>query len=163
MEEDPTGWATRPLAENGGFIETQFNDMFNVQVGVSMFHTLHCIERVRGKIVANGTEEMHSHHDPLNTLNRDPEARQLHLKHCLDCIVQVIMCGCDETLEPSRFHLDKQGNIVAQEVSPEGTIHMCKNTNHLYNLVLNSAKKPLPSYMPKPGDTVEKVDSAPAQ
>jgi hypothetical protein len=87
--EDPTGWATRRLADNGGFIETQYNDTFSVQVGISMFHALHCVERVRGKIVANGTEDMHAHHDPQNPLDDDPEARKLHLLHCLDYIIQV--------------------------------------------------------------------------
>jgi hypothetical protein len=89
VEQDPTGWATRPLAENGGFIETQYNETLNVQVGISMFHALHCVERVRGKIVSNGTDDVHLHHDPQNPLDDDPEARQLHLIHCLDYIVQV--------------------------------------------------------------------------
>jgi hypothetical protein len=71
------------------------------------------------------------------------------------------MCGGDSTLESARLHFDAQGNIVAQEVSPEGNIHMCRNTDHLYNLVANSAKKPMPSYKPKSGDTVEKVYGVP--
>jgi hypothetical protein len=71
------------------------------------------------------------------------------------------MCGGDSTLEPSRLHRDKQGNIVSQQVAPEGNIHMCKSTDHLYNLVTNSAKNPMPPYEQKPGDTVEKVYGVP--
>jgi hypothetical protein len=71
------------------------------------------------------------------------------------------MCGGDSTLEPPLLHFDVQGGIVAQEVNPEGNIHMCRDTDHLYNLVANSAKKPVPLYKPKSGDTVEKVYGVP--
>jgi hypothetical protein len=97
--EDPTGWATRLLPDNGGFLETRYNDTFNIQVGISMFHALHCVERLRGKLVENGPKDMHAHHthDPLNPLDDDPEARQFHLLHCLDYIIQV----CRSSIHPS--------------------------------------------------------------
>jgi hypothetical protein len=72
------------------------------------------------------------------------------------------MCGGDSTLEPPRLHLDAGGNVVGQEITPEGSIHMCKNTDYLYNLVANSREKPLPLYKPKTGDTVEKVYGVPS-
>jgi hypothetical protein len=71
------------------------------------------------------------------------------------------MCGGDSTLEPPRLHFDAGGNVVGQEVTPEGNIHMCKDIDHLYNLVANSGKNPLPTYKPKTGDTVEKVYDVP--
>jgi hypothetical protein len=54
-----------------------------------MFHALHCVEIVRGKILANGTEDMHAHHDAQNSPDDDPDARDSHVLHCLDYIIQV--------------------------------------------------------------------------
>jgi hypothetical protein len=71
------------------------------------------------------------------------------------------MCGGDSTLEPPKIHVDDQGYIVEQVVAPEGNIHTCKSTNHLYDLVANSGKTPLPVYKSEPGDTVEKVYGVP--
>jgi hypothetical protein len=87
--QDPTGWAARPLPDNGGFIDTKYNDTFTLHVGISMFHALHCVEMVRGKIVDNDDEDMHAHHGPQNPLDDDPKERKFHLLHCLDYIIQV--------------------------------------------------------------------------
>jgi hypothetical protein len=88
--DDPTGWAARRLPDNGGFIDTKYNNTFTLQVGISMFHALHCVERIRGKILANGDEDMRTHHDPQNPLDDDPKERRFHLLHCLDYIIQVL-------------------------------------------------------------------------
>jgi hypothetical protein len=54
-----------------------------------MFHALHCVEIVRGKLLANGTKDMHAHHEPQNLMDDDPDARDSHLFHCLDHIIQL--------------------------------------------------------------------------
>jgi hypothetical protein len=87
--EDPTGWAPRRLDDNGGYIETRYNDTLTIKVGISMFHALHCVEIVRGKILANGTEDVHAHHNAQSSLDDDPDARESHVLHCLDYIIQV--------------------------------------------------------------------------
>jgi hypothetical protein len=71
------------------------------------------------------------------------------------------MCGGDDTIEPPKITTDDKGYITKAQVVPEGSIHSCRNTNHLYNIVANSAVKALPWVDSKPGDTVVRVFGMP--
>lgn len=59
--------------------------------GVSMFHQLHCLELLRGRIMGNNESEAHSHHHHENPLESQisPHYQDKHLQHCLDYLAQV--------------------------------------------------------------------------
>ena len=69
----------------------------------------------------------------------------------------MVMCGGDSTIEPPTLKRDAEGNILQQIVAPDGNVHICKNTSHLYDLAANSETEPLPWFEVNRGDTVEGV------
>ncbi|KAF2641000.1 hypothetical protein P280DRAFT_517238 [Massarina eburnea CBS 473.64] len=153
ISDDPSGWASRPLSKQGGFLITQYNETYKVAYGVSMFHALHCVEMLRVMITPE-EEEGHMMHLASGIESQVGDTRR-HLVHCLDYIIQVLKCGGDATIEPPTLTLDDEGNILKQEVTADGSVHICKNTDSLYDLATKSEVMPLPWFEARSGDTVE--------
>ncbi|KAF1963443.1 hypothetical protein CC80DRAFT_397603 [Byssothecium circinans] len=145
----------RPLSEKGGFITTKYNETYTLGLGVSMFHALHCIDSIRDIMRQEKAESDHMHPD-ANTDAIGGDTGE-HLEHCLDYIAQVIQCGGDSTIEPPSLTLNDEGYIVKQVVITDGSVHMCKNTDYLYDLVAKSEEVPMPWKEAQPVDTVESL------
>lgn len=90
IDQDPSGWATRRLHPNGGYIKLQYNSTFKINFGISMFHSIHCLEMLREKIVGSEATHVHgaaSSDAEVEEKDKDPK----HLEHCIDYVLQV--CG----------------------------------------------------------------------
>lgn len=62
--------------------------------GVSMFHQLHCLELLRGRIAGNNESEIHhhNHHDHDHAIESQLPSQNYqddHVQHCLDYLAQV--------------------------------------------------------------------------
>ncbi|KAL5486152.1 hypothetical protein ACEPAI_7196 [Sanghuangporus weigelae] len=82
---------------------------------VSMFHQLHCIEKMR--------RALDSPDDPVATIP--------HLQHCMNYIRQMVMCGADLTLEPDGF--DETNNRSG--ATGVGVAHRCRDWSVVYDTV----------------------------
>ncbi|THH03236.1 hypothetical protein EW145_g6421 [Phellinidium pouzarii] len=82
---------------------------------VSMFHQLHCVEKMR--------RALDNPDDPLATLP--------HLQHCMNYIRQMILCGSDLTLEPEEY------NPVTRrkEATGVGVTHTCRDSSVAYDTI----------------------------
>jgi hypothetical protein len=88
IDQDPSGWATRRLHPNGGYIKLQYNSTFKINFGISMFHSIHCLEMLREKIVGGEATHIHgagSSDADVEEKDKDPK----HLEHCIDYVLQV--------------------------------------------------------------------------
>ncbi|EJD06940.1 uncharacterized protein FOMMEDRAFT_76950, partial [Fomitiporia mediterranea MF3/22] len=79
---------------------------------VSMFHQLHCIEKMRRAL-----------DDP-----DDPIATIPHLQHCMNYIRQMLLCGADLTLEPEVY---EEGN----DATGMGVMHTCHDWTAVYDTI----------------------------
>ena len=93
-------WSTKLLTPHGGFLRVQYNDTFEQNWGISMFHGLHCLQLIRSNLVqANArlsdqamaaTHASHDHHGAheqgggIGTTGTND-----HLGHCFAYIAQV--------------------------------------------------------------------------
>jgi hypothetical protein len=172
---DPSGWAQKELSADGGMIVTQFNETYTVSYGISMFHSLHCLEMLKAHILPEAG--LTPHHTKHKDGPKDDESEAMkHLAHCIDYVIQVsilatlmliemfhmtinkiqgIKCGADATLEPPELSRDPAGNIVRQQVSGHGSTHMCGRTDYLYDMVDKSEKTPMPWFEWKAGATAK--------
>lgn len=82
---------------------------------VSMFHQLHCIEKMRRAL-----------DDP-----DDPVATIPHLQHCMNYIRQMVLCGADLTLEPEDYDEANRRN----EATGVGVTHSCRDWSVVYDTV----------------------------
>lgn len=109
-----------PLAE--GAWERVYPDGFGfVRLGpsrrilcVSMFHQLHCVEKLRRALA-----------DP-----DDPIATIPHLQHCMNYLRQMVLCGADTTLEPA-----SQDPATGLETTGVGVTHMCRDWDAVYDTI----------------------------
>ncbi len=92
---------------------------------VSMFHQLHCVEKMRRALVNPD----------------DPYATIPHLQHCMNYIRQMILCASDLTLEPEDAPgmWDSQGHVNASESTDilrgVGVTHSCRNWAEVYDVM----------------------------
>lgn len=78
--------------------------------GVDMFHTLHCLNRLR--------EDLYPDYYPMNP---HPN-HKLHQSHCIEQIRQYIMCAGDMSLTPTRYNPTRKGSYIDSDVK-----HTCRN------------------------------------
>lgn len=87
---------------------------------VSMFHQLHCVEKMR--LALNDPE------DPIATIP--------HLQHCMNFIRQMMLCAADTTLEPAdEVVRDESGREVGTRASGVGVTHTCRDWTTVYETV----------------------------
>ncbi|KIM73563.1 hypothetical protein PILCRDRAFT_93002 [Piloderma croceum F 1598] len=94
-------WRSTDLFPNGnGFVKLG-------PEGVSMFHQMHCLQRIRNAIV---------HGDP-----------GYHTRHCLNLLRQAILCASDITLDPINIGTDGTDGV--------GVVHVCRDWEKVYDFV----------------------------
>lgn len=90
---------------------------------VSMFHQLHCVEKMR--------RALDNPDDPYATIP--------HLQHCMNYIRQMILCASDLTLEPQEEvgEGDIWGIRNASVIASSGTdvTHSCRNWAEVYDTI----------------------------
>ncbi|KAF2098242.1 hypothetical protein NA57DRAFT_77034 [Rhizodiscina lignyota] len=79
-------------------------------VGLSMFHTLHCLARIY--------QYFHAEHYGIETT--DESIR--HRNHCIDEIRQYVMCTGDITVYGTRYYKSKDRNFADSDVT-----HVCRD------------------------------------
>lgn len=76
---------------------------------VSMYHQMHCLDRIRVGFIVNGSDAYR------------------HAEHCLRYLRQIILCKADTTLEEvDDTRTDTDGKVV-EGASGVGMIHRCKD------------------------------------
>ena len=87
---------------------------------VSMFHQLHCVEKMR--LALDNPD------DPIATIP--------HLQHCMNFIRQMVLCAADTTLEPvDEVVRDESGREVGARASGVGVAHTCRDWAAVYETV----------------------------
>jgi hypothetical protein len=146
-------WQQLTTTTDGGFLWVRHNDTYRTGWGVSMFHSLHCLgllrEIVKTKSNHNNSHSEHSSH-----------ADAAHAGHCLSYIAQSLLCSADGTLERPKSILDKNGDILRDDINGEGVEHRCRDQSLLWELVRQTEQEAI-SVMPqtRPGDTIWDVFS----
>jgi hypothetical protein len=111
---------------DGGWIQTKLSN-FTVQLSVSTFHAIHCLNTLRqvtevffdvasnqtGTLVANGTV-----------------GDFFHMQHCLVYLRQMVMCSSDTALEHDI--LLPNGTTIPLG---DGTVHTCRNFDELRSML----------------------------
>ncbi|RDW68641.1 hypothetical protein BP5796_09298 [Coleophoma crateriformis] len=82
--------------------------------GLDMFHTLHCLNRLR-KLTPEDLIDIRDNHNS-----------RAHHYHCLTQIRQYIMCAGDMTIVPTRYYPGLSRNYIDSDV-----IHTCRNFGQL--------------------------------
>ncbi|KAI5117956.1 hypothetical protein M0805_001618 [Coniferiporia weirii] len=82
---------------------------------VSMFHQLHCVEKMR--------RALDNPDDPIATLP--------HLQHCMNYIRQMVLCGSDLTLEPEEHDPVSHKS----EATGVGVTHTCRDWSVAYDTI----------------------------
>lgn len=87
--------------------------------GLEMFHTLHCLNRLR--------MSLHSDYYQFRGYEHfNDENHEVHLNHCIQQIQQYIMCAGDMTPLPTRYSAVLDRNYVDSD-----TTHKCRNFDRL--------------------------------
>jgi hypothetical protein len=113
-----------------------------------MFHSLHCLALLREIVKIKS-------HNSNSDIHHSSHADEAHAGHCLSYIAQSLLCSADGTLERPKSILDKNGDILRDDINGEGVEHRCRDQSLLWNLARQTEKEPI-SVMPQahPGDTV---------
>ncbi|KAI0882872.1 uncharacterized protein GGS22DRAFT_190851 [Annulohypoxylon maeteangense] len=133
-------WWEDLLTPNGGFLMVKEQGGEINEIGVSMFHQLHCLSMVRAMLLKGG-----SHMDHVHVENRDMNQGAKdrgHFLHCFDYIVQAILCTADDALERSG-KVPVPGGEEVDGINGVGQTHQCRNATLLYDYVLQSEKIPV--------------------
>ena len=104
--------------------------------GVSMFHQLHCLTMIRKMLL----------HQPMSAgmeaqgeaWLKDPK----HWTHCLEYLVQAILCAADDTLEEPKPTKNFMGDVV-DGIDGMGHTHQCRNATRLWEKVIESDQNPV--------------------
>ncbi len=152
-------WLSTLMPQKEGFILVRHNETFELKMGISMFHALHCLSLVRAMLQDKlDGEGEHSHHTVHQSHARDDSSERFlhekHVPHCLGYIAQVwivldgpylpddangcglsspqsIICSGDDTIEPPWLSRDTAGHIAEQGVDGDGIEHQCRDTTLL--------------------------------
>ncbi|KAK6601868.1 hypothetical protein H4I96_07209, partial [Botrytis cinerea] len=105
---------------NGGFFEHPHVGPNHVVFAV--FHQLHCLDGIHNAywLVRNGShsEGGHSKHAGYSA--------DTHIRHCLECLRQSIMCAADTTIEPAEKASEGKAGVRGF-----GSQHTCKDFHQL--------------------------------
>jgi hypothetical protein len=75
-------------------------------IGVSMFHQMHCLQKIRSAIVQGDAGH--------------------HVRHCLNLLRQAVLCASDTTLDPMNQVNGTDGL---------GVVHVCRDWEKVYEFV----------------------------
>jgi len=102
---------------------------------VSMFHTLHCLDRIRRAIVVEPPVEPAAHGESTSTntttANTAAAARsraRYHVHHCFNYVRQMVLCGADTRLNPTD-HVQPSGRPAADGI---GLMYECRDWKGVY-------------------------------
>ncbi|KAL1941012.1 hypothetical protein VTO73DRAFT_7648 [Trametes versicolor] len=99
-------WASLFPAESGGFVRLgPLGRMF----GVSMFHQLHCLDKMRRAVVGPPSSEWES----------------WHTQHCINYVRQMLLCASSTRLEPVK--VTREGDGEGVKVDGLGLEHQCRD------------------------------------
>ncbi|KAE9373171.1 hypothetical protein N431DRAFT_557355 [Stipitochalara longipes BDJ] len=93
--------------------------------GLEVFHSLHCLNRVR--------EALYPDYYPVSENPKNP-SRQDHIEHCINHLRQAIQCHSD--LTPMQWYLVGDRIILKTE-----TRHMCRNFENIHNWAVQKKSK----------------------
>ncbi|KAJ7506561.1 hypothetical protein B0H11DRAFT_235190 [Mycena galericulata] len=93
----------------GGFVRLGPNYRL---FGVSMFHQLHCLDKMRTAV----------------TMDPPTEWEKWHVQHCLNYVRQMLLCAANVRLEP--VTASEEG----MKVDGLGVKHVCRDWSSLYDL-----------------------------
>ncbi|KAI1456423.1 hypothetical protein F4805DRAFT_458847 [Annulohypoxylon moriforme] len=133
-------WWDNLLTPNGGFLMVKEKDGEINQIGVSMFHQLHCLSMIRAMLLKGNAHMDHVHVEDRD-MNQSAKDRG-HFLHCFDYIVQAIICTADDTLERSG-KVQVPGGEEVDGINGSGGRHSCRNSTLLYDYVLQSEQDPI--------------------
>lgn len=86
-------WQNTLLTPKGGFMWVQESETEKVAWGISMFHSLHCLQMIRSAIQQSPVGEALIGHNQTEHMVLDPD----HIGHCIRYIAQVSTNGMRET------------------------------------------------------------------
>lgn len=82
-------WSSTLTTARDGFIWVKHNETFNYQMGISMFHGLHCLKMLRAMLQS----KMHQHPDATSSSENDQAEthflHETHMPHCISYLAQV--------------------------------------------------------------------------
>ncbi|KAI0648778.1 hypothetical protein C8Q79DRAFT_903489, partial [Trametes meyenii] len=105
---DTAEWSSLFPAGSGGFVQLGPHGRL---FGVSMFHQLHCLDKMRRAIVAPP----------------DSEWESSHTQHCLNYVRQMLLCASSVRLEPVKEADDERGSGGGLKVDGLGLEHRCRD------------------------------------
>ncbi|KAI0324260.1 hypothetical protein GY45DRAFT_1263194 [Cubamyces sp. BRFM 1775] len=108
-------WASIFPAGSGGFVRLGPRGRL---FGVSMFHQLHCLDKMRRAVVAPPSSEWES----------------WHTQHCLNYVRQMLLCAANTRLEPVK-EVVEQGENREAKVDGLGLEHRCRDWSVLRTAV----------------------------
>ncbi|KAK6336235.1 hypothetical protein TWF696_001797 [Orbilia brochopaga] len=91
--------------------------------GISMFHALHCIKMWKDSLSPATMMNQHVH--------SESEYAE-HAEHCINYLVQSIMCAGDATIEPAENIV--VNNKHGRRIHGMGYTHQCKDTSFLFEM-----------------------------
>ncbi|PYI07695.1 hypothetical protein BO78DRAFT_428817 [Aspergillus sclerotiicarbonarius CBS 121057] len=130
---------------NHGFISITEHPNTNPQTqpqtqffGISMFHQLHCLDMIRDSInsTMQSGSEGHPHADHTRSY------RDMHVGHCLDYLVQAIICAADDTIERGEEEEMQDGKKV-KLIEGVGVVHRCRESGYIWDGVAKSVEEPV--------------------
>lgn len=91
--EGNEAWAAALMPRNQGLVPVRHNETFSLQVGISMFHALHCLGMLRTMLQARVDSHLDrrgdSHEHPTMADEANKFLHGVHMPHCLGYIAQV--------------------------------------------------------------------------
>jgi hypothetical protein len=159
LSEAGDGNWTSLLPPNGGFVSSPSREGPGYEmVGITMFHQLHCLQMIRstiqdlmaGRPVGSRMNERMENEmfqakqghpyldDSFGVRKRHgPHLDQEHWVHCLDYLMQGILCAADDTIEFA--HEDDEG---ARTVDGYEVTHQCRSADSIWEKVMGKQSTP---------------------
>jgi len=111
--------------------------------GVTMFHQMHCLVRLRAVFAGD----------------RDDSG---HVEHCFNYLRQAILCNSDITLEPGETQktIRPNGEIHTHVVGGINTSHKCRDWKQVFDFMADEWKKSFPDKNKNPLAYAEKNGQA---
>ncbi|KAI9734740.1 MAG: hypothetical protein M1818_006727 [Claussenomyces sp. TS43310] len=91
--------------------------------GISMFHALHCVKMWKESL------------DPATMMNSHVHSESEyaeHSSHCINYLIQTIVCAADSTIEPAEDVVD--GDKHGWRIHGMGYQHQCRDTTLLFEM-----------------------------
>ncbi|KAF2430169.1 hypothetical protein EJ08DRAFT_697711 [Tothia fuscella] len=149
---------TALLPPNGGFVSESTKDGGYEMAGITMFHQLHCLQMIREAFqdLTEGKRALESEMDDeedddfmdvgkehglrrrsgLRT-RHGPHPDQEHWVHCLDYLMQGILCAADDTIEFAHDTEEGGRAVDGYEIT-----HQCRSPEAIWARVMGPSSIP---------------------